>query len=105
MRDGLCLFLDDLMSAFGMFKSRHSLCPYLDIRCPRHATRALENTQEDYLGDTADPQQGYLDDIFDVFDAHQHPCIVMGRSALLWMGAGVLPSDVSVNIVKYRIAG
>ena len=28
------------MSVFGMFKSRHNLCPYLDIRCPRHATRA-----------------------------------------------------------------
>ena len=50
-----------------------------------------------------DPQDGYLDDIFDVLDAHQHPCIVMGRSALLWMGAGVLQSSVS-NIVKYRIA-
>ena len=53
----------------------------------------------------ADPQDGYLDDIFDVLDAHQHPCIVMGRSALLWMGAGVLQSSVSVNIVKYCIAG
>jgi hypothetical protein len=43
-----------------------------------------------------DPQNGYLDDIFDVLDTHQHPCIVMGRSALLWMGAGVLQSSVSV---------
>ena len=43
MRDGLCLFLDDLMSVFGMFKSGHNLCPYLDIRCPRHATRAKDH--------------------------------------------------------------
>jgi len=48
----------------------------------------------------ADPQNGYLDDIFDVLDAHQHPCIVLGRSALLWMGAGVLQSSVSVNILS-----
>ncbi|KIL59918.1 hypothetical protein M378DRAFT_14479 [Amanita muscaria Koide BX008] len=34
---------------------------------------------------------GYLDDVFDILDAHQHPCIVMGRSVLLWMGSGVLP--------------
>ena len=45
---------------------------------------------------------GYLDDVFDVLDVHQHPCIVLGRSALLWMGADVLPSSVSVNLVKYR---
>jgi len=66
----------------------------------------IADPQEDYLDDVADPQEGYLDDIFDVLDAHQHPCIVMGRSALLCMGAGVLPSSVSVNIVKlkYRIA-
>ena len=31
------------MSVFGMFKSGHNLCPYLDIRCPRHATRASIN--------------------------------------------------------------
>ncbi|KIL65501.1 hypothetical protein M378DRAFT_162123 [Amanita muscaria Koide BX008] len=36
---------------------------------------------------------GYLDDVFDVLDLHQHPCIVLGRSALLWMGADVLPSS------------
>ncbi|KAF8800289.1 hypothetical protein BYT27DRAFT_7236138 [Phlegmacium glaucopus] len=41
----------------------------------------------------ADPQDGYLNDVFDVLDAHQHPCIVMGRSALLWMGAAVLQSS------------
>ena len=36
--------------------------------------------------DQAYPQDhGYPDDVFDVLDAHQHPCIVMGRSALLWM--------------------
>ena len=45
---------------------------------------------------------GYLDDVFDVLDVHQHPCIVLGRSVLLWMGADVLPSSVSVNLVKYR---
>jgi hypothetical protein len=55
--------------------------------------------------DQAYPQDhGYLDDIFDVLDAHQHPCIVMGRSALLWMGAAVLPSSVSVSI-SLNIAG
>ena len=43
---------------------------------------------------------GYLDDVFDVLDVHQHPCILLGRFALLWMGAAVCPSSVSV--VKYR---
>ena len=50
----------------------------------------------------ADPLEGYLDDVFDVLDAHQHPCIVMGRSALLWMGAAVSQSSVSVDIVLER---
>ncbi|KAF8337704.1 hypothetical protein F5887DRAFT_1285016 [Amanita rubescens] len=36
---------------------------------------------------------GYLDDVFDVLDVHQHPCILLGRFALLWMGAAVCPSS------------
>ena len=34
VNDGLCLFL-------AMSKSRHKLCPNMEIRCPRHGTRAL----------------------------------------------------------------
>ncbi|KIL54738.1 hypothetical protein M378DRAFT_18600 [Amanita muscaria Koide BX008] len=50
---------------------------------------------------------GYLDDVFDVLDAHQHLCIVMGRSVLLWMGAAVLQSsyfDLRVLIRNSQIA-
>jgi len=56
----------------------------------------VENMQ-DLFPDPQDlmvePQDGYLDDVFDVLDAHQHPCIVMGRSALLWMGVPVSQSS------------
>ncbi|KAF8224539.1 hypothetical protein L208DRAFT_1511127 [Tricholoma matsutake] len=34
-------------------------------------------------------QEGYLDDVFDVLDAHCHPCILMGHFALIWMGVEV----------------
>lgn len=40
---------------------------------------------------------GYLDDIFDVLDAYCHPCILMGRYALLWMGAAVIQDPVSTQ--------
>jgi hypothetical protein len=45
--------------------------------------------------DMADKKEGYLDDVFDVLDANCHPCILMGCFALRWMGAGVLPEQVS----------
>ena len=69
----------------------------------------MADMQEGYFDDVsdldthqADPQEGYLDNVFDVLDAHQHPCIVMGRSVLLWMGAAVSQCSVSVNIVLQR---
>ena len=40
-------------------------------------------------------KDGYLDDVFDVLDAHRHPCILLGRFALLWMGAAVFQESVS----------
>ena len=46
---------------------------------------------------------GYLDDIFDVLDAHCHPCIMLGRFALLWMGVAVFHESVSVYIVQYDV--
>lgn len=41
-------------------------------------------------------EDGYLDDVFDVLDANHHPCILMGRFALMWMGAEVMPEQVSL---------
>jgi len=38
---------------------------------------------------------GYLDDVFNVLDANKHPCIIMGRFALKWMGCGVFSEEVS----------
>ena len=45
-------------------------------------------------------QEGYLDDVFDVLDAHCHPCILMGRFALIWMGVEVFSEQVSPLTVK-----
>jgi hypothetical protein len=53
------------------------------------------------LGNSPNLQDGYLDDVFDVLDAQQHPCIVMGHSALIWMGVAIFQGSVSV---KYHIA-
>jgi hypothetical protein len=44
-------------------------------------------------------QEGYLDDVFDVLDAHCHPCILMGRFALIWMGVEVFSEQVSPQII------
>ena len=44
-------------------------------------------------------KNSYLDGVFDVLDAHCHPCIMMGRFALGWMGADVWPEHVSPHIV------
>jgi len=48
-------------------------------------------------------KDGYLDDIFDVLDAHCHPCIMLGRFALLWMGVAVFQESVSVSTVEYHV--
>jgi hypothetical protein len=47
----------------------------------------------------AEMEDGYLDDVFDVLDAHRHPCILMGRFALLWMGAAVFQDPVSAHVL------
>jgi hypothetical protein len=44
---------------------------------------------------------GYLDDVFDVLDAHRHPCILMGRYALRWMGVEVCQDHVSAHVFSY----
>jgi len=48
-------------------------------------------------------KDGYLDDIFDVLDAHCHPCIMLGRFALLWMGVAVFQESVSAHTVQYHV--
>jgi len=42
----------------------------------------------------------YLDDIFDVLASHGHPCIMLGRFALLWIGVAVSQESVSVHTVS-----
>ena len=39
--DGLCLPLDDLKSVLAMSKYRLKLSSNMDLRCPRHGTRAI----------------------------------------------------------------
>jgi len=58
-------------------------------------------------------KEGCLDQLFDVLDAHTHPCIIMGRFALRWMGTGVFseqPLDLlirnkQVNSITVEILG
>jgi hypothetical protein len=45
----------------------------------------------------AELKDGYFDNVFDVLDAHCHPCIMIGRFALLWMGAAVMQDPVSCS--------
>ena len=47
---------------------------------------------------SAAKKAGYLDDLFDVLDAKMHPCIIMGRFALKWMGCGVFSEQVRLNL-------
>ncbi len=47
---------------------------------------------------SAAKKAGYLDDLFDVLDAKMHPCIIMGRFALKWMGCGVFSEQVHLNL-------
>ena len=47
---------------------------------------------------SAAKKTGYLDDLFNVLDAKMHPCIVMGRFALKWMGCGVFSEQVMASI-------
>ena len=46
-------------------------------------------------------QEGYLDNVFDVLDAHCHPCILMShfKFALIWMGVEVFLEPVSPHII------
>jgi hypothetical protein len=44
-------------------------------------------------------KEGYLDDVFDVLDAHCHPCVMMGRYALLWMGLEVFAELVGPLVI------
>jgi hypothetical protein len=43
----------------------------------------------------SETEEGYLDTFFDIFDAHNHPCILVGEWALRWMGARPIPFGVS----------
>ena len=54
-------------------------------------------------------KDGYLNDVLDVLDAHDHPCVLIGRYALLWMGAQVVQDSVSTKSgffcsVQYKVA-
>ena len=47
---------------------------------------------------SAAKKAGYLDDLFDVLDAKMHPCIIMDRFALKWMGCGIFSEHVRLNL-------
>lgn len=39
-------------------------------------------------------KDGYLDDVFSIFKARQHPFVLVEESALRWMGLRVSPEEV-----------
>jgi hypothetical protein len=43
------------------------------------------------------PKDGYLDDVFSIFKAHQHPLILVEESAIRWMGLRVSPEEVNIT--------
>ena len=42
-------------------------------------------------------KNGYLDDVFSIFKARQHPFMLLEESALRWMGLRVSPEEVSIT--------
>jgi hypothetical protein len=51
-----------------------------------------------YLG-FPETEHGYLDTLFDILDAHDHPCVLLGEWAIRWMEAGPIPFGVSPSTV------
>jgi len=41
------------------------------------------------------PKHGFLDDLFSIFNARQHPIVLVEESALRWMGLRVSPIEVN----------
>src|SRR3954447_17691168 len=46
---------------------------------------------------TSPAKNGYLDDLFSIFKARQHPFVVVEESALRWMGLRVSPYEVNIT--------
>lgn len=42
-------------------------------------------------------KNGYLDDVFSIFKARQHPFVLLEESALRWMGLRVCPEEVNIT--------
>jgi hypothetical protein len=42
-----------------------------------------------------DRESGYFDGLYSVFEAHQHPIILVEQCAMRWMGLRVTPEQVS----------
>jgi hypothetical protein len=42
------------------------------------------------------PKDGFLDDLFSIFKARQHPIVLVEESALRWMGLRVSPIEVNI---------
>ena len=40
-------------------------------------------------------KNGYLDDVFLIFKAHQHPIVVVEEAAMRWVGSRVSPEEVN----------
>lgn len=42
-------------------------------------------------------KDGYLDDVFSIFKARQHPFVLLEESAMRWMGLRVAAAEVNVT--------
>ena len=39
---------------------------------------------------------GFLDQMFNIFDNHQHPVVIVGDQAVRWMAVGLMTNEVRV---------
>ena len=39
---------------------------------------------------------GFLDQMFNIFDDHQHPVVIIGDQAVRWMAVGLMTNEVRV---------
>ena len=45
---------------------------------------------------------GFLDQMFNIFDNHQHPVVIVGDQAVRWMAVGLMTNEVRCKIFSPR---
>jgi len=45
---------------------------------------------------------GFLDEMFNIFDDHNHPVVIIGDQALRWMAVGLMTNEVRCEVVSIK---